>query len=64
MTNIHATECRAAVERYLAPHLDPQEALDGLGALALTYAAKCDGLEATLARRDHPAFAPAWTAAR
>jgi len=58
MTNIHATACRRSADRieigYETGNLDNDEAMDAMRGLALEYAAKCDGLEATMARRDGP----------
>jgi len=64
MTNKHATECRNRIDQIGRTVLNRDEHVDLLEKVAKEYAARCDGLEATLARRDHPAFAPAWTAAR
>lgn len=52
MSNTHATDCRQLADRIEigaeTGNLDTSEAIGELRHLALTYAAKCDGLEAVI----------------
>jgi len=64
MINRHAAECQSRVQQVADRCDDPSERALAYRKLAGEYAAKCDGLEATLRRAAHPAFAPAWTDAR
>lgn len=53
--NKNAAECRQLADRidvgFQTGYLDPEEAMGELRSLALQYAARCDGLEATIRAR-------------